>query len=392
MYIIPIYRIPLMEVAVMTVKFYTYILQCSDGSLYTGYTNNLEKRITKHNSGKGAKFTRGRGPVQLMFSEEFPSKEQAMARETEIKKLTRHKKLKIIKGDKEMTGNKQMTGNNKRGTLYLCATPIGNLEDITLRALRILREVSLIAAEDTRHTRKLLSYYGIHTPLTSYHEHNEKGKARFLIAELDAGKDVALVSDAGTPGISDPGYEVVSQALEEGFAVTPVPGPAALITALTCSGLPTDRFVFEGFLPRVKKERNRVLARMKSEDRTQILYESPRRIIKTLQELQELLGDRRVAVARELTKIHEEVVRGVLPDVISHFQANNPKGEFVIVLEGTKTEPTESSPPKATDLSQMVANLVAGGWDKKEAIREVARQTGTAKNKVYAAVLETKSE
>ncbi|WP_418791300.1 16S rRNA (cytidine(1402)-2'-O)-methyltransferase [Phosphitispora sp. TUW77] len=370
----------------MTFKFYTYILKCSDGRLYTGYTNDLEKRIAKHNSGKGAKFTRGRGPVELMFFEECPSKEHAMTREAEIKRLTRKDKLQIIKGDKEMTGN------NKKGTLYLCATPIGNLEDITLRALRILKEVSLIAAEDTRHTRKLLSYYDIHTPLTSYYEHNAKGKGQVLLSDLNAGKDVALVSDAGTPGISDPGYELVCLALSEGFMVVPIPGPTALITAVLCSGLPIDRFVFEGFLPRVKKERNKVFEQMKSEERTQVFYESPRRVIKTLQEMQKLLGERKVAVARELTKIHEEVVRGLLADVISYFQANPPKGEFVIVLEGSEENPKDCSALKSCDLFLMVNNLVTQGWDKKEAIKEVARRTGIGKNNVYAAVLEAEGK
>lgn len=370
----------------MTVKFYTYILKCSDGRLYTGYTNDLEKRIAKHNTGKGAKFTRGRGPVELMFSEECPSKEQAMTREAEIKKLTRQEKLEIIKGDQKMTGN------SKKGILYLCATPIGNLEDITLRVLRILKEVRLIAAEDTRHTRKLLSFYDIHTPLTSYHEHNEKGRGQILISELNAGKDVALVSDAGTPGISDPGYELVCLAINQGFTVVPVPGPTALISAVICSGLPTDRFVFEGFLPRVKKERNKVFEQMKSEERTLVFYESPRRVIKTLQEMQKLLGDKNVAVARELTKIHEEVVRGLLSDVISHFQANSPKGEFVIVLEGSREHQKDSPVHESSNLSLMVADLVTRGWDKKEAIKEVARRTGTGRNNVYAAVLEAEGK
>lgn len=278
------------------------------------------------------------------------------------------------------------------GALFVCATPIGNLEDISLRVLRILKEVDVIAAEDTRHTRKLLNYYDIHTPLTSCHEHNEQEKGRKIIEQIKAGKSVALVSDAGTPGISDPGTKVIGMALEEGLKVVPLPGPSAVVTALTVSGLPTDRFSFEGFLPREKKERGQLLAEIKSERRTLIFYEAPHRLLKTLAELHERLGDRKAAVIRELTKLHEEVVRGTLAEVLEHFRNKAPKGEFVIVLEGgaeEKKEPLERSPQL---LYESVIELVNEGLDKKSAIKEAATKLGVPKKEVYAAVLEAENK
>jgi len=236
-----------------------------------------------------------------------------------------------------------MTEGTGTGALYLCATPIGNLEDITVRVLRILKEVSIIAAEDTRHTRKLLSYYDIHTPLTSYHEHNKTEKGPKLISRLYQGQDIALVSDAGTPGISDPGQDLVALAVMEGIRIVPVPGPSAVITALVCSGLPTDKFVFEGFLPRVKKARAVTLEKIVAEDRTVIFYESPHRVVRTLQEIRKLAGERPIAVARELTKVYEEVVRGTLSSVIEKFVINQPRGEFVVVLGGRDKNKNERS-------------------------------------------------
>jgi len=283
-----------------------------------------------------------------------------------------------------------MIENSNPGSLYLCATPIGNLEDITLRALRILREADVVAAEDTRHTRKLLNHYDIHTPLTSYHEHNRKGKGEKLIAMLKEGKNIALVSDAGTPGVSDPGEELVSLAVAEGITVVPVPGPSAVISALVCSGQPTGRFAFEGFLPRTKKERRRVMTRLASEERTIVFYESPHRVIKTLEEILELAGDRNIAVTRELTKVYEEIIRGSVSRVTDYFRAIPPKGEFTIVLEGKRDEKAGLCNGINPDITAMVNNLVKEGRDKKQAMKEVAGALGISKREVYERFLREK--
>ncbi|PKM81473.1 MAG: 16S rRNA (cytidine(1402)-2'-O)-methyltransferase [Firmicutes bacterium HGW-Firmicutes-14] len=285
-----------------------------------------------------------------------------------------------------------MTSDGKSGTLYLCATPIGNLEDITLRALRILKEADLIAAEDTRHTRKLLSFYDIKTRLTSYHEHNKKEKGRKLIGELKEGKDIVLVSDAGTPGISDPGEDLVALAVSEGIRVEPVPGPSAVIAALSTSGLSTKRFVFEGFLPRAGKERKRILEQLALEERTTILYESPYRVIKTLEEISKLTGDREIVAAREITKIHEELIRGPITSIIEHFRSHPPKGEFTLVVKGSTENKKEPPARSSTEIRELVNKLVHGGWEKKEAIKEVARTIGASKKEVYNAVLEAEQK
>ncbi|PKM42276.1 MAG: 16S rRNA (cytidine(1402)-2'-O)-methyltransferase [Firmicutes bacterium HGW-Firmicutes-8] len=285
-----------------------------------------------------------------------------------------------------------MNEDAKPGSLYLCATPIGNLEDVTLRALRIMREVSLIAAEDTRHTRKLLSRYDIHTPLTSYHEHNKREKGPKLVAQLKEGKDIALVSDAGTPGISDPGQELVLLAVEEGLTVIPVPGASAVIAALTSSGLSTGRFAFEGFLPRVRKERNKVLNQIVAEERTFVFYESPQRIMKTLQEILTFAGDRNIVVARELTKVHEEILRGQISQIIEHFRGHSPKGEFTVVLDGRNDKTKELPIRSSSDLYKMVTGYLVQGFDKKGAIKETARTIGISKKEVYSAVLEVENK
>lgn len=227
------------------------------------------------------------------------------------------------------------------GTLYLCATPIGNLEDITFRVLRVLREADLIAAEDTRNSIRLLNYFEIETPMTSYHEYNKFDKGRVLIEKLLEGKDIALITDAGTPGISDPGEELVRMCYEEGITVTAVPGASACVSALTISGLPTRRFAFEAFLPSDKKEREAVLSCLEKEQRTIVLYEAPHRLIKTLKMLGERLGDRRVSVCRELTKRHETVYRSTLLEAVSYYEENLPKGECVLVIEGLSREEIE---------------------------------------------------
>lgn len=219
------------------------------------------------------------------------------------------------------------------GNLYIVSTPIGNLEDITLRALRILKEVGIVAAEDTRHTRKLLSRYDIHVPITSYHDFNKYEKTEVLLAKLKEGIDIALVSDAGTPGISDPGYYLIKRAIEEDIKVIPIPGATALTSALSVSGLPTDRFTFLGFLPKKRSPRENALRLLSEIDHTIILYESPHRFLKTLKDLREILGERRISAARELTKIHEEVIRGTLSEVMDKFKTR-PKGEIVIIIEG----------------------------------------------------------
>ncbi|MFA5880765.1 MAG: 16S rRNA (cytidine(1402)-2'-O)-methyltransferase [Eubacteriales bacterium] len=285
-----------------------------------------------------------------------------------------------------------MNEDAKPGSLYLCATPIGNLEDVTLRALRIMREVSLIAAEDTRHTRKLLSRYDIHTPLTSYHEHNKREKGPKLVAQLKEGKDIALVSDAGTPGISDPGQELVLLAVEEGLTVIPVPGASAVIAALTSSGLSTGRFAFEGFLPRVRKERNKVLNQIVAEERSFVFYESPQRIMKTLQEILAFAGDRNIVVARELTKVHEEILRGQISQIIEHFRGHSPKGEFTVVLDGRNDKTKELPIRSSSDLYKMVTGYLVQGFDKKGAIKETARTIGISKKEVYSAVLEVENK
>ncbi|MBM2838232.1 MAG: rsmI [Deltaproteobacteria bacterium] len=223
---------------------------------------------------------------------------------------------------------------NKEGILYIVATPIGNLEDITFRAVRVLKEADIIAAEDTRHTQKLLNHYGIKTPVTSYFEHNKAAKGDFLAGRLKEGKDVALVSDAGTPGISDPGHDLIKGAIEAGIRVVPIPGPSAAITALSVSGLPSDIFAFEGFLPAKEKARNERLETLRGEQRTLIFYESPQRLLSTLKDIRDIIGDRNIAVLRELTKIHEEAVRGRVSDILEALKNRAIKGEVVIILEG----------------------------------------------------------
>lgn len=264
------------------------------------------------------------------------------------------------------------------GTLYLVGTPIGNLEDITLRALRILREVSLIAAEDTRHTRTLLARYDIHTPTTSYFEHNKLAKLDAILAALETG-DVALVSDAGMPGISDPGYELVRAALERGFPVVPVPGPSAIVAALAASGLPTDAFVYVGFLPRKAGERRRALESLRDERRTLVLYEAPHRLLDTLADILATLGDRPVAIARELTKVHEEIWRGTVSEARAHFAEHPPRGEFTLVIGGAAEPQTWSK----EQVRQALAQRLAEGWSARDATTDVAARSGWPKRDVY---------
>ena len=272
------------------------------------------------------------------------------------------------------------------GTLYLCATPIGNLEDMTFRAVRVLREADLIAAEDTRNSLKLLNHFDIQTPMTSYHEYNKYDKGRKLVEKLLEGKDVALITDAGTPGISDPGEELVSMCHEAGITVTAVPGAAACITALTISGLPTRRFAFEAFLPSDKKEREAVLDALEKEQRTIVLYEAPHRLVKTLKLLAERLGERRVSVCRELTKRHETVYRSTLPAAAAHYEETPPKGECVIVIQGrTRREAEEEERQRWMDISieEHMEYYLLQGMDKKEAMKRTAKDRGVQKREIY---------
>jgi len=279
-----------------------------------------------------------------------------------------------------------MEGASK-GVLYLCATPIGNLEDITLRVLQTLREADLVAAEDTRRTRRLLSHYDIHTPIISYHEHNRRRQGEYLLERLAGGDTVALVSDAGTPGISDPGEELVREAVDRGIPVVPLPGPSALLAALVVSGLAVERFVFEGFLPARGGGRNRRLAELAGETRTIVLYEAPHRLLKTLEDLTVSLGDRRACAARELTKLHEELLRDTLSGLKEHFTAHPPRGEFVLVIEGagdesgTTAEKWAGLPPE-----DHVRLLMRDGMAKNEAIKKVARLRNLPRQEIYKKV------
>ncbi len=277
-----------------------------------------------------------------------------------------------------------------QGKLYLCATPIGNLEDITYRVLRTLKEVDLIAAEDTRNSIKLLNHFDIHTPMTSYHEYNKIDKAEVLIRKMQEGTNIALITDAGTPGISDPGEDLVRMCYEAGIEVTSLPGPAACITALTLSGLPTRRFAFEAFLPSDKKERQAVLAELINETRTMILYEAPHRLIKTLNELLETLGNRKMTLCRELTKKHETAFASTIEDILKFYETNEPKGECVLVIEGkSRQELVQEERARWEEMSieEHMEVYLSQGIDKKEAMKLVAKDRGVSKRDIYQALL-----
>lgn len=272
---------------------------------------------------------------------------------------------------------------NKRGKLYICATPIGNLEDITIRVLNTLKEVDLIAAEDTRHSIKLLNHYEINKPLTSYHEHNKAKKGTVLIDKLLDGQNIALVSDAGMPGISDPGEDIVKLCIENQLEVEVLPGASAIITALVASGISTKKFSFEGFLDRNKKKRRERLKKIKTDDRTLVFYESPHRLIDTLKDMQEILNDRHIAVARELTKKYEEVVRGNISEIINHFKTKSPKGEFVLLVEGGNEEEIDDKKFQNFSIEDHILLYINKGMSKKEAVKEVAKERNIPKREVY---------
>lgn len=270
--------------------------------------------------------------------------------------------------------------------LYICGTPIGNMEDMTLRAIRILGEVDLIAAEDTRQSVKLLNHFDIKTPLTSYYEHNKEVKGPQLINMLKEGKNIALVTDAGMPGISDPGEDLIRLCYENNIEVTIVPGPTAVITALVLSGLNTRSYIFEGFLPKNKKQRTEVLEKLKNETRTTVFYEAPHHLLNTLKDIYKYTGDRQTAVERELTKRHETVNKGSLSEIINYFEENEPKGEFVIVLEGADYE--EIKAEEILRISEMSIeehfnSYIAQGMDEKTAMKLVAKDRGIGKRDVY---------
>ena len=280
---------------------------------------------------------------------------------------------------------------HKTGTLYLCATPIGNLEDITYRVLRTLKEVDLIAAEDTRNSIRLLNHFEIKTPMTSYHEYNKIEKAYQLVAKMREGKNIALITDAGTPGISDPGEDIVRICYEEGIPVTSLPGAAACITALTMSGLPTRRFAFEAFLPKDKKEHQAVLEELKTETRTIIIYEAPHHLVRTLQELHDTLGgDRRLTICRELTKRHEEKLQMTLADSLSYYEVNEPRGEYVLIIAGRSREEMkkeEQAGWETLSLEEHMAHYESQGIDRREAMKRVAKDRGVSKRDIYQALL-----
>lgn len=279
----------------------------------------------------------------------------------------------------------------KKGILYLCATPIGNLEDITFRVVRCLREADLIAAEDTRNSLKLLNHFDIKTPMTAYHEHNKYDKGRELVSLLLSGKCIALITDAGTPGISDPGEELVQMCIEAGVEVTSLPGAAACVTALTISGLSTRRFAFEAFLPADKKERKKILEDLEAETRTIVIYEAPHRLKATLKELEGTLGsDRRVSIVKELTKVHESVRRMSLGEAVTFAETEQPRGEYVLVIEGRSREESEAAERAAfleMSLEEHMQMYLDEGMDRKEAMKAVARDRGVAKSVVYKGLL-----
>ena len=273
------------------------------------------------------------------------------------------------------------------GTLFLCATPIGNLQDMTPRVVETLQTVDVIAAEDTRNSIRLLNHFDIHTPMTSYHEYNKVEKARQLILQLQSGQNIALITDAGTPAISDPGEVLVQMCHENNIRVTSLPGPAACITALTLSGLSTRRFCFEGFLPVDKKEKKQVLEELAAESRTMILYEAPHHLIRTLEELHDALGERRITICRELTKKFETVMPTTLENALAFYEKEEPRGEYVLVLEGKSHEEKrreEIASWESMSIEEHMAYYEEQGMDHKAAMKQVAKDRGVGKRDIYA--------
>lgn len=279
----------------------------------------------------------------------------------------------------------------EQGILYLCATPIGNLEDITLRVLKILKEVDMIAAEDTRRTLNLLNYYNIKSPIISYHEHNKGKRGKEIIRKLQEGQRVALVADAGTPGISDPGFELIKECIESGIRVISLPGPCAAVTAVTVSGFPINRFVFYSFLSKKKKDRRKEMEEIAGQDKTVVIYEAPHRLLRTLKELLEFIGDREAAVCRELSKLYEEVKRGTFSELICYFEGTPPKGEITLVIEG-KEEDGLCIRGSLIQGVEEVRQLKEAGLREKEAVKRVARYLSLPVRELYKKVIEEKEE
>lgn len=284
---------------------------------------------------------------------------------------------------RERSPEQEVSAGPEPGTLYLVGTPLGNLEDITLRAQRILQEVDLVAAEDTRRTRRLLTHLGVKAPIVSYYRHNEKQRSAELVERIRQGVDVALVSDAGMPLISDPGSLLVSAALEAGVVVIAVPGPTAVTTALVVSGLDSQRYAFEGFIPRTSRERETRLAELAQEPRTMVIYEAPHRLLRTLTDLQRSLGNRAAAVARELTKLHEECVRGDISDLLRYFQAQPPRGECVVVVAGAKGLAPEPATLDRGAIARLLCESMESGQSRRDAVRIVSAETGLPRREVY---------
>jgi len=284
--------------------------------------------------------------------------------------------------------------NKNTGILYICGTPIGNLEDITLRALKILKEVNLIAAENTRHTLKLLNHYQINTKVTSYYEYNKSKKAPYLVEILKNGQDIALVSDAGMPGISDPGYVLINLALKNNIKIIPIPGVSALITALVVSGLPTDKFVFEGFLPRKIKERKRYFKSIENEERTIIFYETPHRLKKALKDMLDVWGERKIVIARELTKMYEEIIRGKLSQVLTEISTKEIKGEIALIVQGgikKKESDTIDFLKDECIMQEYLKKLKNQGYSNREIIKITQEKLNIPKNLIYKKLLEMKN-
>ena len=270
------------------------------------------------------------------------------------------------------------------GTLYIVATPIGNLEDITLRAIRILKEADIIAAEDTRRTQTLLMHFSINTPLTSYHDYNERAKTSQLVARLERGESIALVSDAGTPTISDPGYRLIGEAIRIGIRVVPIPGPSALIAALSASGLPTDGFNFRGFPPARKRERRSKLQELRVDRYTIVVYETPHRLKESLDDIREIFGDRRIVLAREVTKVHEEFLRGRISEVIAEIKHREIRGEVTLIIEGC----SDLNPPSEEALREDIARLLGDGMRVKEIAEVLGEKYGYSKRQIYGLVMD----
>ncbi|MBA7671390.1 Ribosomal RNA small subunit methyltransferase I [subsurface metagenome] len=290
--------------------------------------------------------------------------------------------------------NKRLDKNKTEGILYICGTPIGNLEDITFRALKILKKVKLIAAEDTRHTKKLLNYFQIDTKITSYYEYNKFKKALYLVEILKNGQDIALVSDAGMPGISDPGYVLINLALENSIKIIPIPGVSALITALVVSGLPTDKFVFEGFLPRKIKERKKYFKSIENEEKTIILYETPHRLKRALKDMLDIWGDRKIVIARELTKKYEEIIRGNLSQVLTEIYEKEIKGEITLVVQGgikKKGNDTLDFLKNECIMEEYLKKLKNRGYSNKDIIKIAQEKLNIPKNIIYKKLLEIKN-